>query len=450
MSPSSFILSDKDFWEWMQPTGTDGVSHPSSLLKNSSHHEYYLKILAKLMAPPDYIAHFGEIRGRSNNAKTIAMLIERVPRWYFLELQYCMATYARIFGTLFPVMLGDIGELSYIEWLLYVEPEHAEYRDHLVHMFKVAYTGAKLLSIPKILEKVTEEQFCSGHFVDWCGKKDIKIADWDLEYRKKIMEAALFLASIFHDIGYGHYYLNKYRSRLARVCRWILPEADPSNKEHRDTQSLLRSLPSSFLEALHPLCRSGNKNRDVIISGFYRDCLSLSHSVASALFIIDLAEQLFSRGALKPELYLAFQIAAEAVVFHDMKKEGTWLHLQATDNGHFLCCERHKDAPLAPIVSLADELAGWGRARLNHKLEGNSEVDITMKRDNSDVKIQFVQENGPTIKIRSADPNLISSIKDLKCLYSETGVGSKMKILSFELQPILSAQARRPKVPKIH
>ena len=105
---------------------------------------------------------------------------------------------------------------------------------------------------------------------------------------------------------------------------------------------------------------------------------------------------------------------------------------------------------MAPILILADELAGWGRPRLDHKLEGDCNVKIKMKHHNYDIKIQFVRGNGPTIKIHSADPNLISSIKGLNCLYSETRARSTMKILGFELQPILSEQSGRHKVPKIH
>ena len=430
MKNYSKILSDDKFWDWMHN------SKPEKGHRAIKNNVSYMEELSGMMVPTAYLVYLPH--NSKNNAQTMTMLSKRIPRKYFLELQYCMTIYAKIFGTLFPEMLENISDLAYIEWLLYVEPDNEKYRDHMIHMFKVAYICSHLISIPGMLKKITLNQFSSKHFQEWCKSQGIIVSNWSSSYQGKIMEVALYIASIFHDIGYGHYYLNEYRQRLSRVCRWILPESDPSQKDHRDTKILLKSLTSFFINKEHPLCKPGEKNNKVIISGFIRDCLQLNHSVASSLFVIDLAEQLFTKGALKTELYLAFHIAAEAIMLHDMTKSEKWSHLQIRENGHFLCFENHKDVPLAPILILADELASWKRPRLIPELEGESCIKMSLggPEHEHEIKLQFIRDKNPSIKIYLNDSGLVSDICDLKCFYSENKTNTEMKLLNMNLQII--------------
>ena len=103
-----------------------------------------------------------------------------------------------------------------------------------------------------------------------------------------------------------------------------------------------------------------------IIAGFYRDCIRLNHSIASTFFIIDVAESLKLSGVLSQQLYVAFQLAAEACMIHDMTENGKWTHLDTNDkeNDHFIDCRDHENIPLAMLLILSDELSIWSRPML--------------------------------------------------------------------------------------
>jgi hypothetical protein len=79
-------------------------------------------------------------------------------------------------------------------------------------------------------------------------------------------------------------------------------------------------------------------------------------------------------GALSQQLYVTFQLAAEACMIHDMTKVGTWAHLQKKKNEHFIDCNEHKSVPLAMLLVLADELSVWNRPILKTKMSGEDAI----------------------------------------------------------------------------
>jgi hypothetical protein len=254
-------------------------------------------------------------------------------------------------------------------------------------MFKVAFVGDRLLSNDKFLSRITEWQFASKHFHFWCEKH--KIPKWNTEEKMEIVKLAFFLAALFHDFGYGYSFLRTYKGRLHKLYEWLLPEADSADINTQGTQTLLQSLPARFVAKHHAwLLRSENdkthkrknerKVRNILVAGFFRDCIPLNHSVASSFFVLDIAEQLRNSRALTQKLYVAFQLAAEACMIHDMTDENNWAHLQKTKSEHFLDCDSHKSVPLAMLLILADELAVWKRPSL--KIKQNVVKDVVEDR----------------------------------------------------------------------
>jgi hypothetical protein len=137
------------------------------------------------------------------------------------------------------------------------------------------------------------------------------------------------------------------------------------------------SLPYYFIECNHLwFSKSANLNdhlklndqqKSNLISGFFRDCLPLNHSIASTFTIMNIDENVWDVGALNHKLYLAFQLAAEAIMIHDMTGRHNWMHLNFGKKDHFLDSQSYKDIPIAVLLIFADELAVWNRFKIKPK-----------------------------------------------------------------------------------
>ena len=154
------VFSDKLFWKWV-----------SSLIggSNTDHLEFMSRMMTKERC------FFGEDNTTSTNNSSIFLHLKKVmPRNYFQEMEYCALAYSTIFTNLFPPLSTHIEQLAYIEWLCYVEPENLTYRDHFLHMLKVAFEGQSMILENKSwLETIAKCQFDSEHFCAWCKNKNI-------------------------------------------------------------------------------------------------------------------------------------------------------------------------------------------------------------------------------------------------------------------------------------
>lgn len=378
----------------------------------------YTDMIVNLLGSAGYLARMSSLGATAEYSKIMDNLSLAMPRRYFLEVQYCAKAYATFFSSVLPTLASHVDQLAYIEWLLYTEPGNPGYRDHLVHMFKVAFVCAQLLSVENLLSTAVNSQFKADHFLSWCDRQKISPSGWNSKERKTVLELALFLAAIFHDFGYGYYFHAKYRAELFKIYQWLLPEGNPSDTNTR----VLQSLPSAFIKENHGWLKSrSSENEQDVIAGFYRDCIRLNHSVASTFFIIDVAESLNQSGALSEQLYVAFQLAAEASMIHDMTQNSKWVHLDSSNksNDHFIDCGDHESIPLAMLLILADELSVWNRPRLQTKDKGSDAVLYSFDTSQVPEEIKlFVSEarSPPWIRI-TADKNreTLNNINDLKC-----------------------------------
>lgn len=197
------ILDSDSFWKWLDITDTNGLG-----INN-----YIDRIAKPPWIRPEYLVdELVKIKKEPGDSSIMNNLSKCVPRRYFLELQYCASVYTAVFGKIFPPFVSHVEELAYIEWLLYTESKHLPYRDHLVHMFKVAQCSDLLLSSPKLLEKTNAAQFTSPHFMEWCNDRLIPVDSWGDQKKASIIRIALFLASIFHDFGYGYFFLTSTKN----------------------------------------------------------------------------------------------------------------------------------------------------------------------------------------------------------------------------------------------
>ena len=347
----------------------------------------YIKLIADNQANSGYITKLKKEYFNEKSSNDIMRNLSLfVPREYFLELQFCAKTIASMFGTIFPPLISHIDQLAYIEWLLYTEPGYTKSRDHLVHMFKVAFVGDRLLSNNNILEKICELQFEAEHFKEWSKDSKFNIYLTNENDQKDIVKMAFILASVFHDFGYGYFFHNLYQGRLFKINKWLQPGSDLTDIDTPFFEKFKKSLPYFYIEQKH---KWGIKSKTFIneeqkkrlISGFFRDCLPLNHSIASTFTILDIAERLWDSGALNEKLYVSFQLAAEAIMIHDMTERKNWMHLDYKKKKHFLDNQSYKSIPIAILLILADVLAVWNRFKMKSKHSGNNE-EITYQIDN--------------------------------------------------------------------
>jgi hypothetical protein len=356
------ILDNEHLWKWM----AIGKSKDDTGTLDD-----FLRLIADNQVNEDYIIKLKKENYLKQPDDIMKNLSLMMPREYFLELQFCAKTIAALFGTIFPPLASHIEQLAYIEWLLYTEPGYTKYRDHLVHMFKVAFAGHCLLSYHILLEKICLFQFQSQHFEKWIKDK-FHISE---EEHKEIIRMAFFLAAIFHDFGYGYYFHNRYQQRLYKINDWLLPGPDLTDINGPLFQKFKTSLPYSYIEDNHLWCSKSDKLNDtqkpILISGFFRDCLPLNHSIASTFTIMNIVKNLWDVGALNDKLYLAFQLAAEAIMIHDMTCRHNWMHLNFGKKDHFLDSQSYKEIPISVLLILADELAVWNRFEIKPVHSGN-------------------------------------------------------------------------------
>ncbi|MCK4816853.1 hypothetical protein KA005_13875, partial [bacterium] len=162
--------------------------------------------------------------------------------------------------------------------------------------------------------------------------------------------------------------------------------------QHRDMARMRNSLSAKFAAKYHHAFQTTQfpANEEVILAGFFRDNLGLNHSVASAMFLVDLAGNLYARHAISDELYVAFHLAAEAAMLHDMARDDKSLHFSTSNCGQFLHCEKQKEVPIATLLFFADNLELGKRPRIRTKISDNQCAHIINdKKENSITKLEY-------------------------------------------------------------
>ncbi|MHB8139002.1 MAG: hypothetical protein ACYDGO_11550 [Smithellaceae bacterium] len=433
-------LNDDEFWQWMAGIHKRDASGIGQCLK--SLHAYHID--------QQYIVELANSNHSKNEKSVMEKLRNCLPINYFNEVHYCISVYSTIMGKLLPPLVSTMEQLAYIEWLQFVEPMHNNYRDHLIHMFKVAFTCDTILSNTAFLETVATKQAESSHFKKWCKIHEIPLDDWKKSSRwHEIIKDAFFIAALFHDIGYGYYHLQEYKQNVCKLYPWLIPT--DSIKFDIHSKSIMQSLLAFFIKDYHHWLKLSeiNNHEDNVVLGFLRDCLPINHSVASAFFMIELAEKITAARAISPELYTAFHLAAEASMIHDMVDEDRWLYLtphslESEKGGknqkkswHFINSENQKQIPMAISMIMFDQLSRWNSPKLIAKPDINN-VNYTWDNEDtySDIEIEIVEtEKQKSFIIRSKNngDKLKKVIeKELKCI-SKTSGSNEIPFLDYDL-----------------
>jgi len=437
-------LSNKKFWVWIK-----------YIIKHNGGKK--LDLITK-MIDIDHYCITSTVKGEKypDNFSIFSYLKKVMPRGYFREMEYCALAYSTIFGKILPNLAINIEQLAYIEWLCYVEPENPNYRDHFVHMLKVAFVYDKIISKNnKIKRKLLKLQFNkSNHFSSWIAQRGL---DFDKSQKKDIIAAAYFLASIFHDFGYGYKFLRDYEERLFKLN---IIGSDSIGITKVRSEIIKKSLLGEFILNCHVECENqsidnlSNKQKDNLLFGFIRDCLPLNHSVASSLIILDIAEDLYHSQIILPELYIAFQLAAEACLIHDLTNPKNYLHLKnsSINHKHFLDCNCCNEIPIAILLILADELSMWSRPLIEYKHDNDDigKVSINInhqwkykknKETEYPEKIKVkVNDNSLVFKIMFDNNNQIKNFKEIlsDCNCFTGKLKNEIKLFDYKIELAVS------------
>ena len=428
------ILNNQNFWNWIKGIYT----------KEENGINQYIDIIKNNLIDSEFIVKRIYNYPQTDYSEIMRKLKQCIPKEYFLEIQYCISVYSSILGKLFPHLLNHIDQIAYIEWLLYMEPSNIDYRDHVVHMFKAAYLGAQILANNKILEIITNCQFKSEHFNDWCKKHNIDINQFNNDKRQDIIRMAFLLSALFHDFGYGYHFLEKYSHGLFKLYKWIKPRESPINI-HSPVNNIKISLIWQFIKRYHlwlnKKAKIDKENNiineffcDNIINGFFYDNISLNHYVASALFVLYLIDDLYQLKAINKSLYIAFQIAAEACLIHDMTGKDNWAHLMYKKNNHFLDQNSYEHIPIAILLIFVDELAIWDRYKLKISHPSKDELCLKLDKNERIKQLSLNISDNQRINIKTDPSNksieLEKELKKLKCLLN---YNNKFEIFGYEI-----------------
>ncbi|KKL97071.1 hypothetical protein LCGC14_1838170, partial [marine sediment metagenome] len=400
-----WIFTNKRLWKWMSGPLTGWLNLKPGPLAGLTP-----AVLASFPKPAQPV-----------NRRKIRQMGRYVPHWLWRQMQFCSKWYHDFFVRFWPELAGLAWNLLYMEWLLYVEPGYMKYREHLAHMFKVAFVAHSLLDCDAFADEVANHQFDeSPHFKNWASRNavDLDFLECAAERRLVVRWAAL-LASLLHDFGYAYKMRTGLDRQLHRVYGWVPSLCDGLEPTAACQQAFESSLAMEFIREkvacdnsrLVPDSPAAQRRR----TGFVRDSAPLNHGIASSLFMIQLREDLLRARALNNRLRVALELAAEAAMIHDMSKLDQWTGLRTSGTGdpgdakrrHFLLPTSHVDVPVAVLLMFCDELAIWRRPRIEEPPRSRLSGQVTYKfRPEKTVKAVRVELTPSDLKIelKYSDP----------------------------------------------
>lgn len=341
---------------------------------------------------PDFLAWFGPVT-HDTYREEVWKISRYVPPWLWHQMFYCGQRYYDFFVRIWPSLARVATDLVYLDWMLYVEPVNMKYREHLVHMFKVACVGTWFLDDLDFLSEITQSQFNSQRFHNWLKAN---FPRWypTQDDQNLIVQWGLLLAALMHDFGYGYHLRGLVDDRVGSLYDWTASTVNNTELTAAAQQSVENSLAMEYIRGRLACChqstapdgKAARRRR----SGFVRDVLPLNHSMASCLFILAIRDRLNEARALTDPLRLAFEIAAEAAMIHDMCRAERWVgmtpHHSATEpitNPAFLHSNSYQETPVAVLLIMADELAIWQRPQLKEPPRNESSRQVTYRFDNA-------------------------------------------------------------------
>lgn len=330
-------------------------------------------------------------------------LCRRLPKYFASEVAYLTNRSLEIARRVFPYFDTILASHAYVEWLLYANLDHGKYRDHIVHPFKVAVIARWLLEKTEKFEQIAQKLGEAGHVQNLLKKLGLS-EDVFTENDYKLIKAAMWLAGLYHDLGYGHNLLCYLEKRLETSYRFYVGDVVAGSVRGIPPECIERSLLRSYLEEKGK-CDTPAEGYWPPKKGAWEvalyENLPRNHSIAGALNFLCLLQEILDHWHdVDPRVILTFELAAEAIFFHDLTHKDNYFDPNL--------CVSFKDRPIALILILADEMQDWGRPRLQYRqVDWQNEVVVKFESDDG---VAYKWANGPNVKTLQIEQRVFDSL----------------------------------------
>lgn len=349
-------------------------------------------------------------------------LIERLPSYFGSEVAYLADRTLTFAGRMHPDLDTILANHAYTEWLLYSEMDYSQYRDHIVHPFKVGMLAWWLLEkgakdarneILRNLSEASHVQRLLRHL--GLTREIFSVSNQD-SYR--ILNAAIWIAALFHDLGYGHNFMCGLEKRLCSSFGFYAGDVVGGSITGMNPDLMEKSLIVHHLD-IHSTREDVNTgrwrnnswppNKERWQTSLFAN-LTRNHSIAGAMNLLCICQEIVDNWPdVDPRLVLVFELAAEAIFLHDLTGKDSF----SEPNFEIT----FKESPLAVVLILADEMQCWGRPVLRYRRADDDQETIT----------RFCSEH-EELSYRLEDKN------DKQTLYLDTHVFVKLQKMRDELK----------------
>jgi hypothetical protein len=352
-------------------------------------------------------------------------LLSRLPAYFAAELAFLMDKNLEAARYLLPQFDTILANHAYFEWLLYMELDFDNYREHVVHPFKVAMVARWLLNnVKNCRRKVKDRLKASEHVRRLLAHLRLTTRVFDSDDGDRIVKAALWLASQYHDLGYGYQFALGLERRLQVSYGFYRGDLLGGSIAGTHPDLIERSLLKRWLEPKSGArsVENGSRQRPVA-TGTWRDIrfppakepwqvslyrnMPLNHSLAGALNLLCLLQEIVDHWPeVDPRFVLVFELAAEAIFLHDLTKKSNWhdKELKIT----------FKDCPIAVLLVLSDEIQSWGRPRLRYRSDPNTDEVTVQFRSEPDDGVRYHWEHTRDTSILELEGEVFKNISNLK------------------------------------
>lgn len=301
-------------------------------------------------------------------------LYHRVPPAFADEIAYLTNKSLAVAARVYPYFDAILANHAYLEWLEYAEFEYPTYRDHIVHPFKVAVLARWLVEESRTLNTIVRNTQDAAHVRRLLDRLSLNPS----ALNETIVLSALWLAGLYHDLGYGHNLFCYLEKRVRTSYPFYGADVLGGSVRGIPRNIIERSLLIEFLAPSHIRDVEPESWRDMRwpaakaaweISLFQN--FPLNHSIAGALNLLCLLGEIIDHWhEVDPRLVIAFELAAEATFFHDLTQPDNYTSwpVQIMGKGRTKPIKvTFRERPLAVVLILADEIQEWGRPRLQFR-----------------------------------------------------------------------------------
>jgi hypothetical protein len=323
-----------------------------------------------------------------------------VPAWYWHRLRFAAFHYHTFWASFWPAFARTTDEICFVEWLLHMEPGNLNYRDHILHMFKVACLGTWLLEDDSFADLLAGRVFRASSRTERWYRGPQRLRSLPASERRELIRWAFLLAALLHDLGYAYFFRQVYDAHTQSLNQWMANSSHNSEASAKCQQLFADSLLASYLSRKTGEPLSADQSSRRRLTGVLRDHLTLNHSFGGALLILQLEHELRSTHSVNTTLRVALQLAAEAVALHDLARDESHCGLRTRDRATLLTKEDAHDAPLAVLLMFCDELAAWQRPRLHPRPCSDMEVSLELKLEECLASVELATHSqGVTVKL---------------------------------------------------